>query len=90
MLPDSSTLTLRQEQYPRHDGTDHYTYLRLKIEQLTEQQESKMHLLPRQMCPNPDCEEFGQYIYGLQHSVSKWILYCPYCHIHYQVRFRKE
>jgi len=67
-------------------GRTHYwEKVQLKVEAIPD---SKLHFLPREQCPS--CGDIGQHTYSDPDGKHKYIFYCPFCHVHYFVRYYSE
>lgn len=60
-----------------------YEYIRDKVEEVDH---SKMHYLPMETCPNPECEDWGVCVYR-DDPKGQAQFYCYFCHSHYHIRY---
>ena len=81
-------LSTEEHTYPWVNYIAIYEYVKLKVEAIDD---SKMHFMPQQCCPNPECEDFGIFVYRDEAILPKQaIFYCYHCHVHYYIRYTER
>lgn len=90
MTEDEQEVILYTEEhaFPWRSYVAIYEYIKLKVEAIGD---SKLHFLPRQCCPNPECQDYGQFVYRDEGILPKQLIfYCYHCYMHYYIRYTER